>query len=303
MYRFLLTPRWWAINVFVVLAVPVCLAAGTWQLSRFEAQVDSHRAQQELAQGEGEVRPIAEMLPLTTDTVGHQVEVTGTFDAENQLLVPERMVDGERGFYVLTPLRPADGSPAVPVVRGWLPGAADPAAAPEAPGGEVTVVGALQAAESPSTVSGRTEGLAPGELGVIGAASLINVLPYETEDSWITVRDPEPPMAAVPATAPTGTGLDLDAFQNLGYTAEWFVFAGFAVFMWFRLLRREVEQQRDRELGLVEGPAPSPGAPKDAGETRAGDTEGAEGTAGDATAAASRSNRPPEQSADDLART
>ncbi|RMI27613.1 SURF1 family protein [Streptomyces triticirhizae] len=311
MYRFLLTPRWWAINVFVVLAVPICLAAGTWQLSRFEAQVDSHREQERLAEGEGEVRPLAELLPLTTETVGHQAEITGSFDAEHQLLVPERMVDGRRGFYVLTPLRPTDGSPAVPVVRGWLPGRADPAAAPEPPAGEVTVVGALQAAESPSKVSGRTEGLAPGELGVIGAASLINVLPYEVTDSWITVREPEPPLVAVPATAPTGTGLDLDAFQNLGYTAEWFVFAGFAVFMWFRLFRREVEQQRDRELGLTdEGPAPgggtaAPGRPN--GPDRPDRPTGPGGPKTrdepDERAGATRPNRPPERPADDLART
>jgi hypothetical protein len=58
-------------------------------------------------------------------------------------------------------------------------------------------------------------------------------------------------MTAVPASAPANTGLDLKAFQNLGYTGEWFVFSGFVVFMWFRLLRREVEFARDAELGLV----------------------------------------------------
>jgi hypothetical protein len=59
-------------------------------------------------------------------------------------------------------------------------------------------------------------------------------------------------MRAVPVSAPQNTGLDLKAFQNLGYTAEWFAFVGFVIFMWFRLLRREVELARDAELGLVE---------------------------------------------------
>lgn len=58
-------------------------------------------------------------------------------------------------------------------------------------------------------------------------------------------------MTAVPATAPGGTGLDLKAFQNLGYTAEWFAFVGFVIFMWFRLFRREVELARDAELGIL----------------------------------------------------
>ncbi|WP_078900377.1 SURF1 family protein [Streptomyces sp. SBT349] len=257
MYRFLLTPRWWAINVFVVLSIPVCLVAGTWQLGRFEDQVDAHREQQELAEATGEARPFAELMPLTTETVGRQAEIAGVYDPDHQLLVPERTLDGARGAYVLTPLRPSDGGPAVPVVRGWLPGAADASAAPPPPGGEVTVTGALQAAESPSEVTAPTTGLPEGQLGVISAASLINVLPYEVSDVWITVRDAEEPMTAVPATAPTGTGLDMDAFQNLGYTAEWFVFAAFAVFMWARLFRREVETRRDAELGLL------PAAPAD----------------------------------------
>ncbi|GAB2923949.1 SURF1 family protein [Streptomyces mayteni] len=265
MYRFLLTPRWWAINVFVLLAIPVCLVAGMWQLGRFEDQVANHREQQERAErGPGDPRPLAELLPLTTETVGEQAEARGTFDVDGQLLVPGRQLEGELGFYVLTPLLPADGGPAVPVVRGWLPGEADPAAVPAAPAGEVTVVGALQAAESPSKVDGPTEGLPAGQLGVISAASLINVLSYPVGDPWITVTDAVAPMTPVPAVAPTGTGLDMDAFQNLGYTAEWFVFAAFVVFMWFRLVRREVEARQDAELALVAtgepGSGPGPGA-------------------------------------------
>ncbi|MGP3966492.1 SURF1 family protein [Streptomyces sp. 6N223] len=270
MYRFLLTPRWWAINVFVVLAIPVCLVAGTWQLGRFEDRVAEHREQQDAADAAGDpggqVRPLERLLPATTETVGEQARVTGEFDAGRELLVPDRTLDGERGFYVLTPLLPEDGGPAVPVVRGWLPGAADPARVPEAPSGEVTVTGALQAAESPSEVGAPT-GLPAGRIGVIGAASLINVLPYEVLDAWITVREATPPLAAVPPSAPSGTGLDADAFQNLGYTAEWFAFAAFAVFMWFRLFRREVEARRDAELGLgppgplIPGQEPGAGPP------------------------------------------
>ncbi|WP_129841537.1 SURF1 family protein [Streptomyces sp. RFCAC02] len=258
MYRFLLTPRWWGINLFVVLAIPVCLFAGMWQLGRFEDQVDNHREQQRQAEATGDPRPIADLLPLTTESVGEQAEVTGTYDAAHQLLVPGRRLEDRTGYYVLTPLRPSDGSPALPVVRGWLPGTADADRAPAPPTGEVTVTGALQAPESPSTVDGPTDGLPAGQLGVIGAAALINILPYGITDAWLTVRDAEEPMLAVPAEAPTGTGLDMDAFQNLGYTAEWFVFAAFAVFMWFRLFRREVEQQRDAELGIIpEQPRPS----------------------------------------------
>ncbi|UGY92372.1 SURF1 family protein [Streptomyces gobiensis] len=263
MYRFLLTPRWWAINVFVALAVPVCLFMGSWQLSRFEDRVDSHTAQQDLADQAAyeDAVPLAGLLPVDKETSGRMASATGRYDPGNQLLVPDRELDGKRGFYVLTPLRTAGPSDALPVVRGWLPGTPDPAAVPPPPTGEVTVTGALQASES-----GGTTGLPTGQLGTISAAALVNLVPYDVYDAWITVQDTTAPLKPVPPAAPKGSGLDMKAFQNLGYTAEWFVFAGFVLFMWFRLFRREVELVKDAELGLT--PEDS-GGPATAGRTPA----------------------------------
>lgn len=250
-YRFLLTPRWWGINVFVLLAIPFCVFMGSWQLSRFEARVDEHRdarAAATTARREA-ARPLAELLPVTKATAGRQTTATGRYG--KQLLVPDRELDGRRGFYVLTLLR-TDAGKALPVVRGWLPGAADAAKAPAPPSGEVTVTGTLQASETPGDngVSARG-GLPAGQTAAISTASLVNLVPDELYDAWVTLDRADAGMTAVPAARTADTGLDLKAFQNLGYTGEWFVFAGFVVFMWFRLLRREVEFQRDAALGLV----------------------------------------------------
>ncbi|MFD9463572.1 SURF1 family protein [Streptomyces sp. NPDC060027] len=254
MYRFLLTPRWWGINVFVLLAIPFCVFMGSWQLGRFEDRVQDHRTADKAASTAetDPARPLAEMLPVTTETSGRQATAKGRYG--KQLLVPGRELDGRRGYYVLTLLR-VDGGKALPVVRGWLPGDADPAKAPAAPGGEVTVTGALQASESPGSNGVSTAGgLPPGQTAAISSASLVNLVPYAPYDAWITLAEADAGMKAVPPTAPQNTGLDLKAFQNLGYTGEWFVFAGFVVFMWFRLLRREVEFARDAELGLLPDP-------------------------------------------------
>ncbi|MGC9540134.1 SURF1 family protein [Streptomyces sp. UG1] len=251
MYRFLLTPRWWGINVFVLLAIPFCVFMGSWQLGRFEARVADHRnAGEQAEENKREApRPLAELLPVDKATSGRQATVRGRY--AEQLLVPDRELDDKRGYYVLTLLRTDDGK-ALPVVRGWLPGDADRAAAPAAPGGEVTVTGALQASEVPGEngVPARG-GLPSGQTGAISAASLVNLVPYELYDAWITLDKADSGMKPVPVAAPNDTGLDLKAFQNLGYTGEWFVFAGFVVFMWFRLLRREVEFVRDARLGLA----------------------------------------------------
>lgn len=279
MYRFLLTPRWWVVNVLAALAIPVCLVMGSWQLGRFETRVDTHREQQEKQeeQGRGDGvggRPLGELLPVTQDTTGEPATATGRYGP--QLLVPDRTLDGETGFYVLTLLRtddPVGGDgdagtrTSVPVLRGWLPGEADPAKAPEPPAGEVTVTGALQASEHRGSPGVHTEGGLPrGQVGMISAAALVNVVDDQVSTAWITLLTADGGMRPVPAEVPQGSGLDLKAFQNLGYTAQWFVFAGFVIFMWYRLFRREAEVARDAALGLTspdpaesaEGPDPIP---------------------------------------------
>ncbi|MFE5770782.1 SURF1 family protein [Streptomyces sp. NPDC056485] len=282
MHRFLLTPRWWGINVFVALAVPVCLFMGTWQLGRFEERVDSHKEAGAGGPAAGAAAPLESLLPVDKKTSGRLASASGEY--AEQLLVPERRLDGRSGFYVLTLLR-TDSGKAVPVVRGWLPGTADASKAPAAPTGRVEVTGALQASESSTSKGVYAEGGLPaGQLGVIGAASLVNLVPYGLYDAWLTVQTPADGLTPVPAQAPVNTGLDLKAFQNLGYTGEWFVFAAFVLFMWFRLYRREVETLRDAEAGLV---------PQAAVATTPAATTPAAG-AGAAPAAAKASARPAE---------
>ncbi|MEV0021721.1 SURF1 family protein [Streptomyces atroolivaceus] len=257
MYRFLLTPRWWGINLFVVLAIPFCVFMGTWQLGRFEDRVQTHEeAEQRPEPGTRSPKPLDDLLPVSTETSGRPAVATGTY--ADQFLVPGRKLDDRDGFYVLDLLR-TDSGKALPVVRGWLPGTPGRTEVPPAPAGEVTVTGDLQASENSGTTGvSLGGGLPEGQLGMISAASLVNLVPYDVYDAWVTLPEPEPEaggangaMKPVPAAAAQGSGLDLKAFQNLGYTGEWFVFGGFVLFMWFRLVRREAEAARDVQLGLA----------------------------------------------------
>ncbi|MER6996653.1 SURF1 family protein [Streptomyces sp. NPDC000410] len=246
MYRFLLTPRWWGINLFLVLGIPFCIFMGIWQLGRFEDRVETHReAEQRPDPGSRSAEPLDELLPVDKETSGRPATASGRYG--EQFLVPDRQLDGKRGAYVLTLLR-TDSGKALPVVRGWLPAGAK---APAAPTGEVTVTGALQASENTSTDGVNAAGGLPrGQLGMISAASLVNLVPDDVYDAWITLSVASDGMKPVPAAAPQGSTLDLKAFQNLGYTLEWFAFAGFVLFMWFRFVRREAEAAKDEALGL-----------------------------------------------------
>ncbi|MFF2222595.1 SURF1 family protein [Streptomyces globisporus] len=290
MYRFLLTPRWWGINLFVVLAIPFCVFMGTWQLGRFEDRVQSHeQAEKAPDPSTRAAKPLDALLPVDKVTSGRPAIATGTY--ADQFLVPGRKLDDRQGFYVLNMLR-TDSGKALPVVRGWLPGPATDARVPAAPKGEVTVTGDLQASENTHSDGVDVRGGLPsGQVGMISAATLVNLVPYDVYDAWVTLPEAEAggtggAMKPVPAAAPEGSGLDLKAFQNLGYTGEWFVFAAFVLFMWFRLVRREAEAERDIALGLVpeesaapatadasegarpaaEAPDTAEGAPKDAPE-------------------------------------
>ncbi|MFI6941303.1 SURF1 family protein [Streptomyces sp. NPDC050418] len=259
MYRFLLTPRWWGINVFLVLAIPFCIFMGSWQLGRFEDRVEGQRTAEKQSEqaGKGAAHPLADLLPVTKDTSGRRAEVSGTW--ADQFTVPDRELDGKRGYYVLGLLKTDQGK-AVPVVRGWLPAGTEE---PAAPTGATRLTGSLQASESAGSGGvSAAGGLPEGQLGMISAASLVNLVPYDVYDAWLTADRATNGLSAVPPKAPQGSGLDLKAFQNLGYTGEWFIFAGFVLFMWFRLFRRETEFARDAELGLAPaGPAVAADAP------------------------------------------
>jgi cytochrome oxidase assembly protein ShyY1 len=245
-YRFLLTPRWWGINAFVLLAIPFCIFMGSWQLGRFEDRVDTQKeADRAPTAEERKPVPLDELLPVDKETSGRTASASGRYG--EQFLVPYRELDGKRGSYVLTLLK-TDSGRSLPVVRGWL---APGATAPAAPTGEVKVEGALQASETTSTDGVHTAGGLPGgQLGMISAASLVNLVPDDIYNGWITLTRADGGLVAVPAALPEGTGLDMKAFQNLGYSGEWFAGVAFILFMWFRLFRREVETIKDRELGL-----------------------------------------------------
>ncbi|MNP68476.1 hypothetical protein D3C76_1644370 [compost metagenome] len=68
--------------------------------------------------------------------------------------------------------------------------------------------------------------------------------PIWTGYAVLTSSDPaqDAGIELLPPPTRSGTGLNI---QNLGYAAQWFVFGGFAVFLWVRLLKDE--QLRDEE--------------------------------------------------------
>ncbi len=183
---------------------------------------------------------LAPQTAFPGDLVGRKVSVTGTYEA-GQLVVSGRARDGATGELVLTPLRVGSGGGAavLPVVRGWLPSGSAP---DEPPAGTVSLVGYLQAGESAGT------GITAGTTDAISPAELLHVWTGPIWTGYLVLASSDPVQAAGPALLgpPTPTQASPN-LQNLLYSLEWFVFGGFAVFLWWRTVLDEAHGRiRDR---------------------------------------------------------
>lgn len=227
---------WWSSRlVGAHLLALVCVSAaaglGLWQLHAWH--VHREAAQRDLT-GAAPV-PIDELIgpddPFPGDQVGRPVTIEGSWVTRGTVLVSDRADDsGDLGLWVVTPL--TNGGPeaaAVPVVRGWVPSGTD--AADVAPAtGSGKVVGWLQPADS-----GGAADPDPSDdvLPALRTADLVQRVHQDLYDGYVVAEKPTAGLqpATLERLPETGT---FTALRNFLYALEWWVFGGFAVFLWWR---------------------------------------------------------------------
>ena len=241
MIRTALKPRWLALLALLVVVVWAFTQLGLWQLG-----VSSNAASRELAQAQA-ARPTEPLeavtgphQPFPEDGAGLSVTTTGEYVVADQFLVPERLLDARPGYWVVTPLRTgASGEEALlPVVRGFV---TDPSLA-DRPGGQtVQVTGTLAPSEAPAPGS-----RPPGQRGSIDTADLANDWDGAIYSGFVFLVEEEPGVtaAAVERIPPPVFGESGVVWRNVGYGLQWFVFAGFAVYMYLRFLRDDMLKDR-----------------------------------------------------------
>ncbi|MGZ4697908.1 MAG: SURF1 family protein, partial [Oryzihumus sp.] len=169
MLRTALRPRWLGLLALVVVVMVTFTMLGLWQLN-----VARDRGRAEAVKAAPK-RPVAELTTVVqpqaqfpADGSGRRVTATGRYDAAGQVLVTPRLLDGRRGYWVVTPLVVDRTGARLAVVRGFV---TDPAAATRPPAtGPVTVTGSLAPAESPTAGAA----LPAGQLGSVDLADLVN---------------------------------------------------------------------------------------------------------------------------------
>jgi surfeit locus 1 family protein len=258
--RTALRPRWLALLGLVAV---ICVAfgwLGSWQLGVARDR-SAERARQQVA-----ARPpvpvdavLVPQQPFTVPADGRLVTAGGRYDPSRQVLVAGRLQAERPGWWVVAALRAESGG-WLPVVRGWVPDPDDARARPDrTPAGPVRVAGVLQPDEAPGP-DGPGLGTGPGgpRLTALDAADLANrwgtpiyngylVLTREsTEPVGPTTAPPTTtqPAAArpelVPAPRPQPTGL---VWRNAAYAVQWWVFAGFTVVLWWKMVQQDARER------------------------------------------------------------
>ncbi|WP_109209357.1 MULTISPECIES: SURF1 family protein [Microbacterium] len=239
----------WAIYIALAVVFAIaCAFLSNWQFTRNEER----SAQLALvAQNYDAVPvPLADVIPadgeLDPQDEWRPVILTGTYLADDELLVRNRPHGGTSAFEVLVPFQLDDGRVLL-VDRGWVPPGQDqpvPDAVPAPPTGDATVVVRLRPGE-PLPSSGRSapEGQVPTiNLGLV-ADTVSPAAGGALEQSAYGVMVSEDP---APVTAPSALEAPSeDPGPHLSYAIQWILFAimGF-VFIGY-VIRTERRHRRE----------------------------------------------------------
>lgn len=241
----MLRPRWVLALVLALAAAAGFALLGQWQLERAIASgVVVHRSTEKVLPLEDVVQPDG---PARQAATGQKVRVSGTFVPGDDQIIADRFNGGNKGFWVVSHFVASSDSASIPVARGWAADEASARAAGrklQADTAETTVTGRFLPAEAPVVPA---EGRDPHTLTTVSPAALINLWANFTDQSvyagYIVEAAPASGLSAIDSPVP-----DSDAslnWLNIFYALEWAVFAGFAIFLWYRLVKDAWEREQE----------------------------------------------------------
>jgi cytochrome oxidase assembly protein ShyY1 len=230
------TPRWIAALVLALAIAAGFAALGQWQLGRSVDNVQTVDIDTETAVP---LDTIAEPgSGVTEEQLGRVVSVTGSLVPGDTVVLTGRGDGrGHTGSWVVGHLVTDDGV-SLAVALGFTTDAA--AMADDDASG--AWVGRYQLSEEP-----QSSDFENGEQRALSVADLVNrwAEPGPVFGGYLVLADPlaglDPIIAAPPEREVT---LNL---LNVFYAVEWVLFAGFAIYLWYRLLRDAVERADEEE--------------------------------------------------------
>jgi surfeit locus 1 family protein len=255
----LVRPRWIALLALALVIAGAFAALGHWQLSRAVESSDAGTS----SGAEERPTPLVDVIGeptdiIRTDDLGRLVETEGRWVEGDFLVIANRVNDGATGWWVAGHLATgSDGTgPSLPVALGWTDDedvaerTADAWNRGEAPDGAVTLVGRVVDSEAPVVPE---EGADPREMTTLSEAALVNIWQETASPEIYSVNliASDAPAGLEEIYAPRPESQTTVNWLNIFYAAEWVVFAGFAVYFWYRLGRDAWEREAE-EKALAE---------------------------------------------------
>ena len=234
-YRFLLTPKWIAFHLLVLVVVVTMINLAFWQLGRlderrdFNAQVRAN-ANQPIASFDDVIAESTD--PSTVEWL--RVRVGGTYVPDHQFLVVNRSQNGDTGRNVVDALQLADGSLLL-VNRGFVPAGDE---VPPVPQGPVEVMGRLRVSERRGAGQPADESSdALTEIRRIDLDVLSTQFDAALRPMYLEQLESTPPDDASlqPIVEPT-----LDNGPHLSYTIQWFIFSICVIVGWGLAVLRSI---------------------------------------------------------------
>jgi cytochrome oxidase assembly protein ShyY1 len=223
--------RWALFAVVVVVLAYACYLLGQWQFHRLHDRETSNA--QTTTNLRAKPAPVGDVLrvgkPSAVRDEWRRVTATGSYVADESVIVRYQTRDGGSGVDVVTPLR-TDAGPALLVDRGWMKTGnvgTDTGDAPPPPSGRVTVIGWVRsdATGDAATVTDRsTRAISSSEIG--------KSLDLPVYGGFVDVQKetPAPARPLVHAELP-----DLGNGPHFFYGLQWWFFGVLAVFGFFYL--------------------------------------------------------------------
>jgi cytochrome oxidase assembly protein ShyY1 len=240
-----------ALHVLGVAATTAALLLGLWQWDAWQAG----RAHEARDLAGTPARPLAEVMtadaPFPGEHVGRPVTFAGTWLPEGTVLVTDRDLDGRTGVWAVTPVAVCadagtscdpDADPAILVVRGWAPAASGVPAPPE---GAVELTGWLQPGEGTGAPDPDP---ADDVLSELRIASAIQHVDQDLYGGYVVAEQAAPAGGLGDLEPVTPDSLPqpstFTSLQNLLYAVEWWLFGAFALYVWWRWVRDDLERRR-----------------------------------------------------------
>lgn len=247
MIKVALRPQWLLFLLFVMAVAAIFAYLGQWQVGRALQDAQPIQAETETVIPLTQLTEPSSAIPLTAG--GHMTEVTGFFVPDSYTLLTGRLNQGVEGYWVVGRFVLSENTHTVPVALGWTDNrdVAENVAAGLAQQTEqtVTVVGRFMPTEAPMLPP---VGGDPFEERTLSVASLVNIWPGysgEVYGGYIVADTPPATLDAIDSIPPMNEGQI--NWLNIFYAVEWVVFAGFAFYIWWRMVKDTYEREEEEK--------------------------------------------------------